>query len=196
MNDPIPSDPSDGSDGSNTCGVSDPSNAIRVSYDWTLSELLTASRYHARTLCRPAFRWAAGFLAVLFVLAGILSLSRQGPSVLSAVMIFIGLYLLFLRRWINRLVVKRRFASSTSRDGRITWIIAEDGLVSEAEGLARTEHSWAMFVKVVHTPKGFMMFQSKALFNWIPYSGFANSADLHRMKELIREKVEKVVVVK
>lgn len=45
-------------------------------------------------------------------------------------------------------------------------------------------------------PKGLMMFQSKLLFHWIPYTGFACDEDVQRMKAWVREKVEKVAVVR
>jgi hypothetical protein len=169
---------------------------IHISYDWALSELLTAQRYYARSRCRWPFRWAGHALACLFVLIGVLSLATSGPRVLSGVLIFGGLYWLFLRAWLHRRVVTRRHASSSTRDRHVTWEIAEDKLLSETEGISKAELTWAMFVKVIETPEGWMMFQNKMLFHWIPRSGLANEADIARMKELVRKKVDTVVTVK
>jgi hypothetical protein len=52
-----------------------------------------------------------------------------------------------------------------------------------------------VFVKVVEAPKGFLLYHSIQLFNWIPGHAFASAQELRRFADLARAKVPHYVVL-
>ncbi len=76
----------------------------------------------------------------------------------------------------------------------VEWTIGRDQ-ISIRTSLAASTILWPLFIKVVESPKGFLLYQSIQLFHWIPAHAFASAAELARFADLARARVPNYVVL-
>ncbi len=76
----------------------------------------------------------------------------------------------------------------------VEWSFGPDQLSNQTTNSASTI-LWPLFIKVVETPKGFMLYQNIQFFNWIPGHAFASAEAVRQFAELARSRVPLYVVL-
>jgi hypothetical protein len=181
---------------------------ISARYFWDVEAMTEALAAHQRHTLRPIFRYLLIFLALLYVFFSIglpiwvIVDSRSSPEtrrtaaiVLVVAVVFWGWLIHAIRsnqflRWQARWV----FRSKPGRPDFIEWSIGPDQLSNRTTYSASTI-LWPQFFKVVEAPKGFMLYQNRQFFNWIPGHAFASAGAVRRFAEVARAKVPQYVMV-
>lgn len=83
---------------------------------------------------------------------------------------------------------RRAFADTSLGPHVVKWEIHRDDLISRTPISAATVR-WSLFIKAVESPQGFLLYQSRSFFNWLPSVGFASEADMRRFSRMVREHV-------
>ncbi len=180
---------------------------ISARYVWDAEAMTEALAAHLRQTLRPVFRYLLILLMLIYLFGtiGLPLLIIGGPgsspdsrrNAIVALFIFVplwaGLILAIRRRWLLRLHAWRVFRSTGRESQAAEWSIGPDELTSRTD-LSASIILWPYFIKVVETPKGFMLYQNVQLFHWIPGHAFVSAAELRRFADLARSRVANYVV--
>lgn len=180
---------------------------ISARYIWDAEAMTEALAAHQRQSLRPVFRYLLILLMLISLFATIglplLIIGVHGFSpddrrnAIIALFIFdplwAGLILGIRKRWFLRWHARRVFRSIASGGQSAEWSIGPDE-VSIRTDLSASTLLWPYFIKVVETPKGFMLYQNIQLFHWIPGHAFVSAGELRRFADLARGRVANYVV--
>jgi len=167
---------------------------VVLRYTWNAEELLAATRWHYRHLCRPAVRYGIYFIAVLMLVLGsvalvVLPYSSVPPDwIISAAVIVAFLYSfgwLFFRRMVLRWIVRRQFVRRPDQQREIEYQFTREKLrfkTRVSEGSA----SWEAYFKAVRTPDGLLLYLLDRLFVWLPRHSFANDDDFEKVVQMAK----------
>jgi len=151
--------------------------------------MLLAQKLHARysTQGRRLQMFFMG-LGFLFLLLGVLSLPQQG--VLRGMLPFLLLATFFLSiPLFTRRAVHKMYAQKPDRDMVVTYEITTDRLEARSE-VASSDALWRTITRAYRIPQGFLLYPTDRMFHWLPTHGFQDSADVERLSELIKMKVD------
>jgi hypothetical protein len=176
---------------------------ISARYEWNSDEMAEALASHQRASVRPFFRALIYLLLLLYLLISFAiplgmvlrgenppETRRNGIIALVAVgLIWAWAYHAVRTRKLLRWQARRVFRSKRGGAEWVEWSITPEDL-SNRTALSASTILWPMFVRVVEAPKGFMLYQSIQLFNWIPAHAFASESEMRRFAELARGRVE------
>jgi YcxB-like protein len=181
---------------------------ITARYVWDVEAMTEALAAHRNHSIRPVFRHLLVLLILFYVFLSIgipiwmivdsrsLPEARRNATIALVVALVAWGWLIsgarsnrFLR-WRARKV----FRSKPGGSEFVEWSIGPDQLTNRTNNSASTI-LWPLFMKVVETPKGFVLYQSIQFFNWIPAHAFASDEAVRRFAELARAKVPQYVVV-
>jgi YcxB-like protein len=164
---------------------------ITVSFRWTREEMLRASR--RATKQTPAV-WRL-YLVMRVVALGMLVTGTYsfstGHTNLSGFIIMVGLSTFFMAiPFLQRLAVLRTYRQMPVRDRLVTWEITADRLTAKTE-LATSEMTWPALIKVIRLSDGFLLSLHPRSFHWLPSDAFDDPADIERLAELAKSKVQR-----
>ena len=181
---------------------------ISARYVWDVEAMTEALAAYQRQSIRPFIRLLSWLLMLCLLFASVFFTtwmmldSRNPPEIKRngaiALVVELAVWSWFLdgvrnKRFL-RWQARRVFRSKPVGSDLVEWSIGPEEVSS------RTQHSastilWPLFIKVVETPGGFLLFQSIQLFNWIPGHAFASTDALRRFAELARSRVANYVVL-
>jgi hypothetical protein len=181
---------------------------ISARYEWNAEGLFDALESHRRQLRTTSDRLILG--VILFLLALIFAatiwavLWRPGQwamkgRFLVGVVVVIGtilavLYGTFLSKAPRRRAARKAFQHLPAGNRFVEWWFDESQLSNQTELTAST-FLWPVFIKVVESPKGFMLYQNLTFFNWVPAHGFASPEAVRQFAALARSRVANYVVL-
>lgn len=181
---------------------------ISARYVWDADGLTDAWHAHQCHAIRPIVRYPIYLFMLLLIVAtlgipvwlivdrrSIPEIQRSGAI---AFVILAGIWIWYLTGVRNKRFLKWRarkaFRSRPTSSDLVEWSIGPDELHNRTANAASTI-LWPLFIKVVESPKGFLLYQSLQFFNWLPGHAFASERELRRFADLARTKVPKYVVV-
>jgi hypothetical protein len=181
---------------------------ITARYEWGPPAMAEALVAHQRHSLRPIFRGIVWFVILIYFAGsiGIPLLILAAPSlppeikrnavIVLAVAILIWSFLL----WANRTKAffkwraRRAFRSLPGGPRVVEWSFGPQ-LISNRTQLSASTLLWPLFLKVVESPSGFLLYQQKNFFNWIPANAFVSESEMKRFAELARGHVPLYIVV-
>lgn len=181
---------------------------ISARYEWNAEGLVDALDVHRRlaggTVGRLILR---AFLAIFAVVTIVMPLgvvlasggfeAKRGLLTVWAVVFGYCWGVFYLALWskaIKRRQARRAFRDLPDGDRFVAWTFDEHQIANRT-ALSTSTFLWPVFIKAVESPKGFMLYQSRNFFRWIPAHGFASEGELHRFADLVRTKVPNYVVL-
>jgi hypothetical protein len=162
--------------------VDDP---IFIKYKWTVDELLTAQRLHARysQSGRDRIMRICRIGAIPF---GVIML-LMGLRWTGIYFVLTGVFLLSIP-WLTRRATLKHFAKRPDKDIDLEWQISPDRLVSKTI-VSSADIAWSMIAKVLRTPEGFLFYSNDKIFNWFPAHAFRDAAEMERLAEMAQSRV-------
>jgi len=180
----------------------EPVNApIRITYRESADFLLDAMEHVPREKIRVSFGTIAAMVAIVLLLLFQYALQ---PTTRRLVVLIVTITLMlagaggfwFLLRCLSgkgdlgRKWIRRQYRAQTGRDEtQVVCEFGDAGLFRSAEGGAASQHPWTATARVVETPKGLVLYQTKELFHWFPKTAFASPAQYDAVVRLIHSKV-------
>lgn len=160
----------------------------KASYRWTLEELLRAKRNHLQTNLRPSIIIAVNIVSVLLAALSIFILIDSGlKSAIVSTFTSVGFVIWWLfRHRTTRWWAGRGFDKRPDSNVLVDWEISEENIKSQCEGLASSEVQWKIFIKVVETNDGFLLYTQKNLFHWLPFSAFAQPEGVEKVRQFAK----------
>lgn len=162
---------------------------IKVSFQWTMDELLKAQRWHWRQQIRPLFRALFWILVILpgIMCVGFILKELYADAALTAAIVFyfVAIFKIW-RPW----YLRRQFAKRPDRNTTMEWLIDADK-IRAGSGLGHSELTWKLIIKVVQTPAGFLFYYQPQYFSWLPREGFTGEADVGRLSEMAKANAAK-----
>ena len=121
---------------------------VVIRFRWIDDDLIQASRYHFRHICRPVFRMGLNFLFAIILIGGVLMLVSSGPSgkaplPVSLLFLFTGIYWFAVLPFDRRRAVRRQFSKRPDRNIDLEWQIADDKIRTQSI-LGHSEVVWQL----------------------------------------------------
>jgi hypothetical protein len=79
--------------------------------------------------------------------------------------------------FVQRRLVKRAFSTRPDRDKLVHFAIDSSAIEMRVDGLYESSLNWNAVVRVVHTPRGFLLYPNELLTYWLPHHAFASEGD-------------------
>ena len=172
---------------------------IRVSYRWSVDEVLMLNNLHMRyspqlrKLARSSRVTAGIFLAIgALCFCAIGATPQKGRAfAYGCIFILLGtvIWSKMPMRILMRRVVLRAYTKKPDRDLPITYDISEERLACESE-VASSDMLWRAILRVLRTSHGFLIYISDTQIHWLPVHGFENSSEVERLASLAKENVK------
>jgi hypothetical protein len=158
---------------------------IDVRFTFTEATFIQLHRQLAnRVLMRR--KWLI-YLVVVMLLVMTISAALMGRiQILLAYLLPLLLFLVFWRVALNR-ASKKLFANQPSLHHPIHYVFKTDQIEMDTYGGESSLH-WHAFQWVEESPDSFLMYQNQQMANPVLKSGFANTADETRFRNLLQEK--------
>jgi hypothetical protein len=169
---------------------------IKVSYRWSIQEMLLLNRIHTRHSPRARNTMRSIQIgAIIFICLGLLMMlpiggSRRNGSVLSSglPLIVLGVGFLVFIPFTTKRALRKMYSKKPDRDMLLTYELTPDGFSSKSE-VASAQMDWRATPKCLRAIEGFLLYPSEMQVHWLPVHGFQNSADVERAATLIASKV-------
>src|SRR5262249_14113759 len=91
---------------------------------------------------------------------------------------------LFTRRSILKV-----YAQKPDRDMVVTYEITSERVATRSE-IASSDIIWRAISRGIRVPEGFLFYISDRMFHWLPVHGFQDTADVERLAQLAKSKVQ------
>ncbi|HEY2114803.1 MAG TPA: hypothetical protein VGJ51_06920, partial [Candidatus Angelobacter sp.] len=130
---------------------------VRISFQWTADDLLSARRWHWRHICRPPYRRSLHLLSALIAGVSIYSLFVAGSSPIPIAFLVLLLYIYVGSRYERRWSIRRAFDKRPDKNADIEWLISSDKLCVKT-ARSKSELLWTALTKVVQTQGGFLFY--------------------------------------
>lgn len=165
------------------------SDPITVRFLWIVDELITARKWHVRSLIKPFYRFLILIFLIWTAIDGARNIMTQTNVLLGAVLIFCSLFLLTYPRLAGPWFSRREFAKRPDRGAEVSWSISDDALeVTASQGTSTL--TWKALLKTVFTPQGVLLYSTSQIFNWLPRHGFKDDSDFARLEDLARKNTQ------
>ena len=168
------------------------SEICKATFRFTREELIRAMLHRQRMKLRRGFLLLAKIFAVLVMLLFGMSLVvsilfPSGPSLSFWVLLPfpVCIYCLMFDR-ANAWYWGRGFAKRPDANIQVEFQFSKDGMRSQTELVDATVH-WKAFLRVVETSDGFLFYQHKNLFCWLPFSAFEFHDCIERVRGLVSD---------
>ena len=166
---------------------------MQIEYRLTLKDYQEANQTHYESLRFWYFlNW---IFSILLILLGILSILLLSQKIGVLVSFLLGCFWLFMGVFVNpylnlyqRYFVSRTWKSYQALKEAMNVDITQEGLNIKGESFECTS-KWKIYTKFMETPKLFMLYQSKNLFNLIPKRAFNSDEEIEEFRELLRTKI-------
>lgn len=162
---------------------------IRLEFTYTKEEAVRANRELLASLRPTRFPRVMVVLKIAFAIFmlfnGITMIGRRGIELVSIMVIFVGLAVLFFRPFIGWMSV-RSFNKLPAADKPVRWTISAERLAVEG-ATGSSSFQWNSIIKVRESKRGFLLFSGPLVAQWLPITSFANDADKEMFRSWIQE---------
>ncbi len=155
--------------------------SCKASYRWTEELFAKSLYYHTRKTSSLFMRYFCGvflsFFSLIPLSCGVLSI---GDEWFPYSLMYFGLFLSVLFHVINLFFHEKvqvyfgvnKFRKQADRNALFVWEFDEMGLNLSVDIGVRLSFPWRMIFQVREMPDGFLIYNSKDNFYWIPFSAF------------------------
>ncbi len=186
-----------------------PEKTIVASYQYTIEEMLTTFSMHNLQVnhSKPKFfKFFQGNAAIVLIVfytligGGRIYLDILEKKTLSFEHFFLflmtlsGVFFLYLLST-KKKRIKRHFEARPDKNKTIQYTFNEDHVNIKIEEVDESSKTWAMFVKVVQTPKGFLLYSNDVSVNWLPYHAFKTNKDIDAVAQLAQKSISTYIEI-
>jgi hypothetical protein len=158
---------------------------VKVTFLWSVDDVLTARRWHWRHICRPSYRRAVYMFPAFIAGLSIYSLIVAGPSWHAISFLVILFYLYVGRRYEQRWLLRRKFKNHPDNHAEVEWLISPDK-VRFNNPQSQSESLWTAFAEIVQTRDGFLFCRTGKIFHFLPRRGFQSDSDFQYLSQLAK----------
>ena len=152
--------------------------------------MLLAQKLHARYSSQGRrLRMIFMGLGILFLVLGVASLPQQGFLLGMLPFLLLASFFLSIPLFTRR-AVQKMYAQKPDRDMVVTYQITPDRLETRSE-VASSDAVWRTIIRAYRVPEGFLLYPTDRMLHWLPAHGFQDPADMERLSELIKTKVDR-----
>ncbi len=161
---------------------------IVADYYWSEDDYLESQRLHWRALVRRPFRYLLHFIFGLVLVAGLWGLYKGTDLSSSTTAIFVGAYILFLRKVEFNYFARQRFRKRSDRNKRVKWEFSPDSIEVKVEDVGESKLLWSAFEKAVHTKNGILIYSNGGIYYWMPNRAVQAPFAMDDLWGLLKEK--------
>lgn len=161
---------------------------ISAKYIFSVEELIKASRHAATEQARHIFRLLLLLVGICMLFVGLFLLG-ESKTLLRVYLGLAGAYIVFLRRPIATLVLRKQFAKRPDRNIEVRFEASDDGMKCSTEH-SNSSFRWNLVSKVRRYKDGFLIFPVPKIFHWIPNHAFASPDEVEAMSEIFKRNVK------
>ena len=167
---------------------------IKASFRWTPEESTTGNYWFMRAKYPPMLRFGFKFACVLLIACGFGFYATSGWTFPTFIMPFIGIYLLFLRKYELRRRIRRKFKTKVEIEETVNLTLSDDSYKAEInEGSAVIK--WHR-IRTVRKGKGGYLVYIGEVSTWMPFHAFSTPEDQERAEELFKAKVPDFKIIR
>ena len=160
-------------------------------YHWTPEEWKKGALHHYGIRSRLVL-FGRVFSVLLLILLGLIVLdwifrpsSTTPPIIAMTPLALFCIYLLIPNRF-NAWYIGRGMAKRYGQSFELEFHFSEDEVKSRSD-LGEATTKWRIFVKIVETSDGFLLYYFKNSFTWLPYSAFESQDCIAKVREMIKK---------
>jgi|SRR5579859_2965291 len=161
------------------------SEPLKVTFLWTVDDILTARRWHWRHICRLPYRRSIYIFSAFVAGLSIYSLIAAGPSWPTILFLIVLSYLYIGRRYEQRWLLRRQFKNHSDNHAEIEWLISPDKLWFNSHQ-SRSESLWTAFAEIVQTRDGFLFYRTNRIFHFLPRRACKSDSDFQLISQLAK----------
>lgn len=170
--------------------------SITVRYTWTAEEVVRA--YKANQKVRFSWYHRLGLYFLFFMSITALAANLwigapfSGPTIFFLALVFALSFVIWGTPW----WIKHQHRARPEANQAVRYHIEADKIQALVPGLSTSVLHWEAFSEVVRVPDGYLLYQGKQLFQWLPSHGFASAEELFALGEMAREHASRYREVK
>ena len=181
---------------------------ISARYEWNPDALVDALAVHRRHSTTLLARLGLGLVLAFYFLATIgiplvIAIRPENPPHMKrngfiALLVFGSIwYLLYQavrKKTFQKKAARRAFGANPGLTSLVEWS-ADENQISNRTTLSSSTFLWPIFIKALEAPEGFLLYQNRTFFHFIPAHAFDSEGSLRQFADLARTKVPNYVVL-
>jgi len=170
---------------------------IEVRFCWDEAHFMRALRLYLRGTSQRYVSWFVwAFTGLLFWFAFRAATDPHSAGgwkfFYTAFFVFLAMVMMLVRGPLQGVWIRRQFRARPDQRRNVRYVIGEEGIHAETEGLAHSDILWAMPQRALVGMDSMLVFLSPQQYQYIPLDEGLSDADRERLLALVKERLPEV----